>query len=347
LRELAKGKRDAAIIVDDIARPTPADRVLPFVIGELERGGIEKSHIKIIIGCGCHRPLTLLDMRKKLGEKIATEMYVANHDPFNNLTHLGETSRGTPTYINTDVLKAELKVGIGCVIPHDLAGFGGGAKIIVPGVAGIETIAHNHSQLKQEVGAKLGAIEENAIRLDMEEATERVGLDFIVNVVINSERRISGVFTGHFVKAHRAGVELCHEMYKTSLPDTFHVLLANAYPLDVYLRQSGKALWAAKKMAEDGIAILSTAANEGLGTHYLVERARSKAQFDMLGKHVERKMIIYSRNVGIRQLDEIRSKWHTKDIEVMGSWNDVVRRVRTMHRKELNVAVLPCGSIQF
>lgn len=344
LRELAKGKRNAVVIVDCIARPTPASKILPFVVRELEKGGIKKSHIKIIIGTGAHRPLTAIDLKKKLGAKLAREIHVSNHNPFYNLTYLTDTSRGTPIYINTDVLKAELKVAVGCIIPHPMMGFGGGAKLILPGVAGIETMEYNHHKLS---GAKLGVVEGNTLRLDAEEVAEKVGLDFIVNVTVNAERKITRVFTGHFVKAHRVGVEYGQGVYKTELPDSFDILLANAYPLDVYLLQSGKALWAAERVEEDGTIILNAACNEGFGIHYLVEKLRSAGDIRMCERHINRKMIIHSPSVGVRELTEISSIWHTKNIEALESWNSIFKRIRTGYTKKVRVAVLPCGSIQY
>lgn len=344
LQELAKGRRNAVVIVDCIARPTPASKILPFVVKELEKGGIKKSHIKIIIGTGAHRPLTAIDLKKKLGAKLAREIHVGNHNPFYNLTYLTKTSRGTPIHINTDVLKAELKVAVGCIIPHPMMGFGGGAKLILPGVAGIETMEYNHHQLS---GAKLGVVEGNTLRLDAEEVAEKVGLDFIVNVTVNAERKMTRVFTGHFVKAHRVGVEYCQGIYKTELPDSFDILLANAYPLDVYLLQTGKALWAAERVEENGTIILNAACNEGFGIHYMVEKLRSTGDIRMCERHINRKMIIRSPNVGVRELTEISSIWHTKNIEALESWNSVFKRIRTGYTKKVRVAVLPCGSIQY
>lgn len=344
LRELARGRKNALIIVDCIARPTPASKILPFVVKELEGAGIKKSEIRVIIGTGAHRPLTAIDLKKKLGAKLAREIYVGNHNPFYNLTYLTETSRGTPIYINADVLKTELKVAVGCIIPHPMMGFGGGAKLILPGVAGIETIEYNHHQLS---GGKLGVVEGNTLRLDAEEVAEKVGLDFIVNVTINAERKITRVFTGHFVKAHRVGVEYGQGIYKTKLPDSFDILLANAYPLDVYLLQTGKALWAAERVKEDGTIILNAACNEGFGIHYLVEKLKSTGDIRMCERHINRKMIIHSPNVGVRELTEISSIWHTKNIEALESWDSIFERVRTGYTKKVRVAVLPCGSIQY
>jgi len=345
LRELARGRKSAVIIVDCLARPTPASRILPFIIGELEKGGIAKSSVKIIIGQGAHRPLTALDFRKKLGRKVSAEVYVANHNPFANLSYVAESSRGTPIYINSDVMKSELKIGVGCIIPHPYAGFGGGAKIVLPGVAGIETMEYNHDQLVRNNA--FGVIENSTVRPDMEEVAEKVGLDFLVNVTINVDRKITNVFTGNFVKAHRAGVDFCKNAFKTNLPDEFNVLLANAYPLDVYLIQAGKAIWASEKMKEDGIVILGGAFKEGLGIHYLLERLKSKGRFKVFERQTKKRVIIYSENVGVRELREIGLLWHTKEIESLKSWSDVIRRIKTTVGGKVRVAVLPCGSIQF
>ena len=138
LSELAAGKTTAAIVVDDLTRLTPADRIVPYVIDELKNAGISAGNIVILIALGAHRPLTRIDMIKKLGKTIVNTMNIQNHHPYENLVNLGNTESGTPVLVNKTYHEADLKIAVSGVIPHPLAGYGGGAKIILPGLCGIE-----------------------------------------------------------------------------------------------------------------------------------------------------------------------------------------------------------------
>src|SRR5262249_20518060 len=137
IAELARGKRTACIVVDDLSRPTPADRLIPFVLDELERGGVARADIRFIIGIAAHRPMTREDCVKKLGEAIVDEFDVKNHHPYENLAELGKTKFNTPVLVNADFAAADIKICIGSICPHGGPGFGGGAKLVLPGVASI------------------------------------------------------------------------------------------------------------------------------------------------------------------------------------------------------------------
>jgi nickel-dependent lactate racemase len=173
IQELAKGKREVAIIFDDMARPTPVYEIAPFVIGALEKAGISDKQIRFIAALGAHGAHTANDFRKKLGQEILDRFPVYNHHPFDYCKDLGKTSRGTPVSINKEVMACDLKIGIGSIVPHSFSGFGGGGKIILPGVAHIDSIAYNHGTLVRNhpdcVG--VGRIEGNIPRLDIEEGS--------------------------------------------------------------------------------------------------------------------------------------------------------------------------------
>ena len=142
LRELAAATRTAAIAVDDITRPTPIAKVLPIVLSELE--GIAPQNIKILVALGAHRPMVRAELERKLGAAIVDEFDIEQHHPFQNLVDLGRSSRGTPIRLNRSFCEADLKIALGGVMPHPYMGFGGGAKLVVPGLAGIETLQANH-----------------------------------------------------------------------------------------------------------------------------------------------------------------------------------------------------------
>ena len=167
IEELARGRKSADIIVDDSSRPTPADLVIPHIINELEKGGIKGDSIAFVIGGGSHRPLTEEEMAKKVGQAIASKYRIYNHSVFSKtLENLGHLEDGTPVHINEIVIHSDLKIAVGGIIPHGSAGFGGGGKIVVPGIAGYDTIAHNHGKYK---GRGRGSVEKQIEEKDKRE----------------------------------------------------------------------------------------------------------------------------------------------------------------------------------
>ena len=140
IRKLAEGKKTVAVAVDDLTRPTQAFRFMPFIVDELKKGAIPEEGIKIIMAIGCHRPLMKVDQERKLGKKMANRFPVFNNHPYENFVDLGRTSRGTPVQINRHFVEADLKIGVGFITPHPTAGFGGGGKIVIPGLGSMETI---------------------------------------------------------------------------------------------------------------------------------------------------------------------------------------------------------------
>jgi nickel-dependent lactate racemase len=348
LRELAKGKRSAVIVVDDLTRPTPAARLLPFVIGELVDGGIPKERIRILIGIAAHHPLNREQMVRKLGKDIVAHFWVQNHCPFENLDYLGTTRNGTPVYLNREFLRADLKVCVGSILPHGHAGFGGGAKLVLPGVAGIESIYHNH---RPDNGFRKGIAltEGNIAREDMEEAATMAGLDAIVNVVLNPQRGIVGCFVGHFIDAHRAGCELARRVYATPIPDKADVAILSAYPKDSEVYQCVNAFTplssAPKRFVHDeGTVVFASAGSEGMGTHYLAGPGmRLGAQRTTSPDRTVRPQRLYfAPTVNAHDLWQ----WGWDGEALCQSWREVVRRLRERYGDDCHIAVFPCAAMQ-
>ncbi|MFA0761072.1 MAG: hypothetical protein HZLCBSQH_001176 [Candidatus Fervidibacterota bacterium] len=348
LRELAKGRRSAIIVVDDLTRPTPAARLLPFVIGELVDGGIPTERICILIGIAAHHPLNREQMVRKLGKDIIAHFWVQNHCPFENLDYLGTTRNGTPIYLNGEFLRADLKVCVGSILPHGHAGFGGGAKLVLPGVAGIESIYHNH---RPDNGFRKGMAltEGNIAREDMEEAAVMAGLDAIANVVLNPRRGIVGCFVGHFVDAHRAGCELARRAYATPIPDEVDVAVLSAYPKDSEVYQCVNAfapLSSAPKrfVHEEGTIVFASAGSEGMGTHYLAGPGmRLGARRKVAPRLNHRPQRLYfAPTVNAHDLWQ----WGWDGEALCQSWREVVRRLRERYGNECRIAVFPCAAMQ-
>ena len=228
LHELAKGKRKCVIIFDDMTRPTKVYQVLPAVLKELHRGGIADDQVVFMMAAGAHHGRVLFDFQKKLGYEIPERYLVFNHNCYENLVDLGETSRGTPVHINREVMSCDLKVSVGCMIPHFGYGFGGGSKMLLPGVAGIDTITHNHRITE---GTGPGLIEGNIRRLDSEEVARLAGLDFIVNIFPNAGCDAADLVSGDVVDAHREGVKIARRHYVTEVVKDADIAVGNGYPM--------------------------------------------------------------------------------------------------------------------
>ena len=235
LRVLAAERREAAIIFDGISRPTPVDRLWPFAVEELHAGGISDDHIRFIVALGTHAAHSREDFRRKLGEEALRRFPVYNHNPYQHCTFVGTTSRGTPIEVNDEVLASDLRIGIESVLPHPSMGFGGGPKIILPGVVSFNTIQSHHGPLMRHLTEEghgptfRQGMAENEGWQDIAEAAQLAGLDFVANSILNQRREVVGLVTGHSVEAWREGVRQARPVYATRPASDADIVLTNGY----------------------------------------------------------------------------------------------------------------------
>ena len=277
ISELAKGKKSAAIIVDDLSRPTPAATIIPFLLRELAAAGVPKSEIRFVVGGGSHRPLTDEEVAKKIGTEVAAEHEATSHDFMSgDLRALGSLDNGMPIYLNRVVADADFKICLGGIYPHGSVGFGGGAKLIVPGIAGFATMFYFHSFSPSRGHAIIERKGSEPDHRDFSEAVAGVlGLDVIANVVLNSRREICGLFVGDFVQAHRKGAHFALDTYSTEIPEASRketdLVVLNCYPLDSDPIQTGKALWATRYF-EKAHKMALNPASDGICYHGLFDQ---------------------------------------------------------------------------
>ncbi len=241
LAELARTRRSVAIIIDDIMRPTPTARLLPLLVEELAAGGIARDAIRVVIGSGAHSEATPDDIRKKVGERLSAELTVVAHSASRDLVSVGRSARGTPLHVNRTVMESDLKIGVGGLYPHPVAGFSGGSKILAPGVCGMDTVRHLHDTFKG-AGQRGGPLA-NGFRQESEAIAKAAGLAFIVDVILTPGREIAGLFAGETVAAHRAGVRAATEQYGVPVIGDADVVVANAYPFDTSLYFIPRGFW--------------------------------------------------------------------------------------------------------
>ncbi len=223
------------IIVDDITRPTPTAQILPPVLKRLAQAGIADADILIFMALGTHRPMTDKELRIKLGDEIPAHYRVINRDyREGNYVDLGTTFSGVPIEVNREIVAADFRLAIGNIVPHITSGWGGGSKIILPGVCSQRTVARMHyaACLGQPVLEVIGR-RDNQARAEMDAIAEKIGLNFIVNTVLDENQRMLGVFAGHYIEAHRAAVALAEQVMVAPIPKPADIVIASAYPCHV------------------------------------------------------------------------------------------------------------------
>lgn len=344
IAELAKDKKTAVIVVDDISRHTKTERILSVVLDELNQAGIGDDDITLIVALGAHRPMTRSDFIKKVGLQIMERINVKNHHPFLNLEYLGESKLGTPIYINKTYYESDLKISLGGVIPHISAGFGGGAKIILPGVSGIKTLEANHSATLKGANVGLGHITE--LRRDIEDVCSRVGLDFSINVIPRIDGSPAGIFAGHYIDAHREAIKLLRALYEVKIPPKtkFDVAFFNSYPEDTELSQSTKALniylLNVKLVSFRGAVAILSASSEGRGYHSLngetgaplYKNPEENIIWSTLGK---RSLFLYSPN--ITQADMLH--FYPKHTNFEKDFNTLIKKLEDKMGKSIKACI--------
>lgn len=216
LSEVARGKRNAVVVIPDRTRPMPQHRLLPPILDELNRGGIADTHIKAVIALGTHRGMTEAEIDAMVGPEVRRRIQVINHD-WNNpdaLLCLGKTPAGTWIDVNKEVYDAELVVGLSSVKPHRGAGWSGGAKIIDPGVCGERTIGGTHYLTVNFATQEITGVLDNPIRREMEDVARAVGLNFSINLVLNEKDEVAYISSGDFVLAHKKAVEFAETIFR-------------------------------------------------------------------------------------------------------------------------------------
>jgi len=242
LKDLVKPGQRAALIVTDITRQLPEEMIIPLLIKELLAGGIKKSDITAVVATGTHRPNTAGELKEKFGE-VANEITFINHDARNlkGLLHLGKTTGGIPLVFNRTVVQADIRISTGVIETHLFAGYSGGVKSIAVGVAGEETIAATHNYPMMEE-TRLGMVEGNRFRKFLTEATQALGLHFIVNVVQTGKKEVVRVFAGDPVRAFNEGVNVARNLYEVEIDQPGEIVVSGvSYPKSRDLYQATRA----------------------------------------------------------------------------------------------------------
>ncbi|MBW1787068.1 MAG: nickel-dependent lactate racemase [Deltaproteobacteria bacterium] len=271
LSELAAGRKNACVVISDFTRPVPNGIILPPLLETLEQSGIARENIIILIATGMHRPNLGEELESLVGADLVEKYTFVNHYCRRPETYRKiEEIEGSPIEINTQYLDADLKILTGLIEPHFYAGYSGGRKAILPGISSFETMKFMHSYKMIEHPMVTNCVlEGNPFHEYGIRVTRLAGADFILNVVINRDREIGGVFAGDFDAAHRAGCDMVYDHSAVRLNERADLVITSGggYPLDATFYQISKALICAKDILEAGGAIVvACECREGLGS---------------------------------------------------------------------------------
>lgn len=269
LCELAKGKKSVLVITSDHTRPVPSRVTMPLLLEEIRKYNPDVK-ITILIATGMHRPTTNAELKEKLGEMIVQRETIVVHKAENeeDMAYFGILPSGGELWLNSLVKKADLVVAEGFVEPHFFAGFSGGRKSVLPGIAAKKTVLYNHnSSFVGDKKAKQGNLKENPIHRDMLFAAKAANLSFILNVLIDEKKQVKAAFAGNLENAHEAGCELCRKYTGVKAVTADIAVTSNGgYPLDQNMYQAVKGMTAAEAtVRKDGIIIMCAQLCDGHG----------------------------------------------------------------------------------
>ena len=262
LRQKVRPDHTVAIAVCDITRPIPSHKVLPVLLNELSH--IPDDQIVLLVATGTHRANTSEELEDMLGAGVTRRYRVVNHDARDgaSLKHAGETPDGIPILLNRRWLESDVRITVGFVEPHLFAGFSGGPKLVAPGLSALETIMHLHTaSIIAHPKSRWGIIEDNPLHSTIRQIAGQTGVDFSVDVSINRDRGITGVYAGELFTAHRAACEAVKRTSMRPVSRPFEVIVTtnSGYPLDLNLYQAIKGVSAAAQIVRDGGTIICAA----------------------------------------------------------------------------------------
>ncbi len=349
IRELARGKNQVVIIFDDVQRATRTAGLAPYILEELAVAGIPDANIRFMGATGCHAAMNRLDYVKKLGEEVVRRFPVFSHNAFGNCVKVGTTRFGTEILANAEVMQCDLKIAMGGVVPHRDAGFSGGAKIVLPGICAFETNQAFHFfaaeyRKKYNLPPARGSIENNPLRMNMDEAAKLVGLDFKIDVLTNGYGETVAVYAGTPDRTFEAAVKQARKHYFCRKAVDQDIVIVNAFSkvgeLETALEPAIPSL---KK--EGGEAVLVGNTPAGHVAHYL---------FGAWGTFKRPGQMEHGLPPNIKHLYilneypdlSIRSHFGTPEkVTLVSAWEEVLESLRKKHNGQASVAVYPSADI--
>lgn len=363
LSELAKGKNNIVIIASDHTRPVPSKIIMPLMLEQIRKTNPD-ANITILIATGCHRGTTKDELISKFGEEIVEKenIYIHDCDEKEKLVNIGILPSGGKCEINSIAAEADLLVAEGFIEPHFFAGFSGGRKSVLPGISGRATVLANHcSEFINHPNARTGILQDNPIHEDMLWAAKKAKLQFIVNVVLNSEKKVIYAVAGDVQKAHEKGTDFLSSQCGAKAVYSDVVISTNGgYPLDQNVYQSVKGMTAAEAtVKQDGVIIMIASSSDGIGGdhfyHQLADeedinktmdmflaRGRGETETDQWMGQILIRILMRAKVIYISEVsDEIVEKMHMIPAH---SIDEAIKKAKEILGKEdISITAIPDG----
>jgi nickel-dependent lactate racemase len=272
LREIARGRKSACVVICDVTRPVPNKLILPPLLRTIEEAGVPRREITVLVATGLHRPNEGAELEEMVGAEVMANYRIENHHgkERDEHTYLGTTPNGVPVWVDSHYMRADLKVTTGLIEPHLMAGYSGGRKVICPGICGLDTVKVWHGpRFLEHPRADAGFIEGNPVHEENTRVALMAGCDFIVNVCIDGQRRVTWLGAGDMIKAWEEGVRFCREVVSVPVPAPLDVVVTSCagYPLDTTWYQAVKGLTGALPIVKaGGTIVLAASLTEGVGS---------------------------------------------------------------------------------
>lgn len=318
LAEIAKGRKDACIVICDITRPVPNEMILRPVLETLEGAGIPREKITILVATGLHRPNEGDELIEMVGQHIFDNYRIENHhgQELGEHTYLGDSPRGVPIWIDSRYVNAHLKITTGLIEPHLMAGFSGGRKLICPGIAALETVKVWHGpDFLENPKADCGILEGNPVHEENTWIGRKTGCDFIINVVIDSERRPLKFVAGDMVEAFHEGVDFVRGVVRDTVAEPVDIVVTSCagYPLDTTFYQAVKGLTGALPIVKQGgTIILCASLTEGIGSPQFQQLFQENESLEIFVERILGKDYFVMDQWQLEELAKVRRKAKVK-----------------------------------
>jgi nickel-dependent lactate racemase len=347
IERLARSASEVTVIFDDVQRSTPAQFILPHVIERLNKGGIPDERIKLVCATGTHPLVKEEDLKKKVGREIYEKFKgrIFSHDPFSEHVFIGKTKRGIPVEINKMIHESDLIIGIGTCMPHPSSGFGGGYKIVMPGVTSYSTTERHHMTFLRNRFSRVGVLRKNPFFEEIKEVGEMAGLSFKIDVVMDEKDRLVKIFTGHPFFEHMIASRYSASFHEVEIGSPSDITITSAHPLEIGV-QATKALLLAQYVTKNGGVIIWVAPHKKAGSigPLLSEMEKSIPAGEYHKMFLERGIPEHLRNLGVSYVMQIV---HFKEISerfkvihvTKGLNKEDVRKTGFIHAENIDDAV--------
>ena len=363
LETLARGRRNACVVVSDITRPVPHDIILPPLLECLEHGGLAPSKITILVATGLHAPMNEEQLRETLTDAVVDRYTVVNHVARNgeDQADLGITSTGIPIRVDRRYVESDLKVLTGLIEPHFMAGYSGGRKLVAPGLVGVETIKHLHGpKILEHPLATTGVLDGNPLHEAALDIARRAGVDFILNVSMDEDRRVTGVFAGELEQAHRLGVSHVDGMVVATVEEPVDIVVTSSagYPLDTTFYQAVKGMVGVLDiLKEGGSIVIAAGCADGIGSAEFEDLLRRTTDIDAFLEWIQKPGVFTIDQWEIEELVKALKKGQVyfytdglrdedvRDclVEPVTSVEAGIARALVRHGADATIAVVPRG----